>query len=319
MSVFMTCFGTAHELSTLPQKMREWDKVKCFMLANETATTTGRPHVHILVKFHSRVYGTAIWKAIGMNCDLRPIKHWGKSINYLKKQDPSPISHNMAEAPKPGKRTDLMLDEIKEAIIKGATPAQICDINLEYALKYPNGLKYLQSVYTPLRDPNIKPEVRCYIGLAGSGKTYNARTEVNQIFFQKSPTNKWWDGYAGDPTVICDEVTAGCAPFHELLTYLDYGSPRIEIKGTMVPLRATKFIFTSNHSISSWYTSARLDLNALYRRIDVVRVYYAKGGVYEELRNPDSADGSAMRNLVEASWEKHFPGFVDRQSQEASI
>jgi hypothetical protein len=84
----------------------------------------------------------------------------------------------------------------------------------------------------------------------------------------------------------------------------------------MVPLRATKFIFTSNHSISSWYTSARLDLNALYRRIDVVRIYYAKGGIYEELRNPDSADGSAMRNLVEAAWERHFPGFVDRQSQE---
>jgi hypothetical protein len=237
-SVFMTCFGTAHELSTLPQKMREWDKVQCFMLANETATTTGRPHVHILAKFTSRVTGTTLWKSIGMNCDLRPVKHWGKAVNYLKKQDPSPISHNMEAAPKPGKRTDLMLDEIKEAIVNGATPAEIASINLEYALKYPNGLKYLQSIFTPLRDPQVKPEVRCYLGLAGSGKTYNARAEVEHKYFQKSPTTKWWDGYAGDTTVICDEVTAGCAPFHELLTYLDYGSPRIEIKGTMVPLRS---------------------------------------------------------------------------------
>lgn len=317
-SVFMTCFGTAHELSRLPNTMREWDIVKCFVLANETATTTGRPHVHILCKFHNRPSGTAIWKQLGMNCDLRPVKHWGKAVNYLKKQDPSPVCYNMESAPKPGKRNDIQA--IKDAIVSGKSAAEVASLNLEFALRNPQGLKYMHTLFAPTRDPNVKPEVRCYIGMAGSGKSRDARTELG-TYFQKPPSTKWWDGYAGESNVLVDEITGGCAPYSELLTYLDYGKPSIELKGGSYPLLATKFIFTSNHSVSSWYSSDKVTqhLDALYRRIDVVRIYYAPydpalGARYEELRNPSPSDGSIMRRMVEEAWERHFPGFIDAQS-----
>lgn len=96
-SVFMTVFSDASVLFALPQKMYSMKDLTCFMLANEICSLTGRPHVHIIAKFSVPKSGTAIWEALGLNCDLRPIRHWGKSINYLKKEDPHPISYQMED------------------------------------------------------------------------------------------------------------------------------------------------------------------------------------------------------------------------------
>lgn len=306
-SVFMTIFGTEEELVAVPNRLRAWPPVKCFMLANETCTTTERPHVHVLCKFNSRVLGSTIWKTIGRKCDLRSVKTWPAAVNYLKKQDKNPVYYNWESVPVPGKRNDIGSEDIIKRIREGESLPSIMLDHVDTAIKYHAGVKFLCSTYSPLRDRSLKPLVQVFCGKAGTGKSFAAKEILGEGYFQKCPTLKWWDGYTNEKAVLCDEITAGAAPFHELLTYIDYGSPRVEIKGVMHPLVAQNFIFTSNHSPSDWYTNVhgRLDLDALYRRLDIVRVYYASRQ-YEELHNPDSTDGSKFRRLVEDCWRKHM-------------
>ena len=84
-------------------------------------------------------------------------------------------------------------------------------------------------------------------GPPGTGKTHRAR-ELDSAFFIKSQ-NKWWDGYAGEDTVVLDDLDkSGSCLGHHLKIWADKWSCTGEVKGGTVNLKHKLFIVTSNYT-----------------------------------------------------------------------
>lgn len=85
-------------------------------------------------------------------------------------------------------------------------------------------------------------------GPAGSGKSQLAFTENPGAYLKG--VNKWWDGYAGQESVIVDDMD----PFHKVLAleFKMWGQHQpfaAEIKGGSICIRPKKIIVTSNYTI----------------------------------------------------------------------
>lgn len=106
-------------------------------------------------------------------------------------------------------------------------------------------------------------------GRTGSGKSRRAWQEAGWDAYPKDPRTKFWDGYRGQEHVVVDEFRGGIDVAH-LLRWLDRYPVLVEIKGSSVPLTATKIWFTSNLHPRDWYPALDEDtLNALMRRIKI--------------------------------------------------
>lgn len=104
-------------------------------------------------------------------------------------------------------------------------------------------------------------------GTTGSGKSRKAWELGGLDAYCKDPRTKFWCGYQGEGTVIIDEFRGGIDISH-ILRWLDRYPVRVETKGASCPLRATRFIFTSNLHPSCWYPGLDQETyQALERRI----------------------------------------------------
>lgn len=118
-----------------------------------------------------------------------------------------------------------------------------------------------------------KVKVRLFLGPSGTGKTFQAWTELGyENTYSKIPTTKWWDGYQGEEKVIIDEFR-GQVSVGLLLRWLDpAGYPlSLETKGGHTVAAYTNIILTSNQHPRDWYPD--LDVatqEALQRRIEIV-------------------------------------------------
>lgn len=106
-------------------------------------------------------------------------------------------------------------------------------------------------------------------GATGTGKSRRAWEEASLDAYSKSPTSKFWDGYRGQNNVVIDEFRGDIGISH-LLRWLDRYPVSVEIKGSAVPLRSSKFWITSNLHPSEWYPSLDQEtLAALLRRLSI--------------------------------------------------
>lgn len=87
-------------------------------------------------------------------------------------------------------------------------------------------------------------------GETGVGKSYGVRRYFEKlgmrIFIKQS--NKWWDGYAGEPIVLIDDLDSDCL-HHYLKLWMDKYPTTGEIKGGTVPLLFKYLVVTSNYTI----------------------------------------------------------------------
>lgn len=101
-------------------------------------------------------------------------------------------------------------------------------------------------------------------GVPGSGKSHWARTKYPDHY--KKNTNKWWDGYKDQETVVIDEW----APHHfyladHLKKWADIWDFTAEVKGGTINIRPKRIIVTSNYSLEECFPSPQ-DFDALSRR-----------------------------------------------------
>lgn len=116
----------------------------------------------------------------------------------------------------------------------------------------------------------MRRQVSLYYGPTGTGKTFRAYNELGDNAYFKDPRTKWWSGYRGQDSVIIDEFR-GAIDIAHILRWTDQYPVLVEPKHDSVPLRAKRFIFTSNLPIEQWYPD--LDgpsLDALRRRFNVI-------------------------------------------------
>lgn len=101
-------------------------------------------------------------------------------------------------------------------------------------------------------------------GVPGSGKSHWARTKYPNHY--KKNTNKWWDGYRGEETVVIDEWSPQHAFLAEhLKKWADIWDFTAEVKGGTINIRPKRIIVTSNFSLQECFPLEQ-DFSALSRR-----------------------------------------------------
>lgn len=183
-----------------------------------------------------------------------------------------------------GKRTDLdntilMANnkEPREVIIKA---------NPHVYIKYSKGVEAYIQVARDKGNRTEKTRVELYIGIPGTGKSYNAAFEKDAYW--KSP-DKWWDGYTQQDVVVMDDFS-GWLQWTQLLHIMDAYPCDVETKGGKIKFNSKKIIITTNYHPKEWYSDEKRPrpLEAVLRRLDKIVIctrkahYVAQGDRWEE-------------------------------------
>lgn len=173
------------------------------------------------------------------------------------------------DAPNQGKRTDL--DDVRDRVRNGDTMLSIFDAHFGTVVRYHRGIERYR-VLLRQNAHRCRPEVLVLHGPSGVGKSRYVREHWPDAFYLQRPRENrgapWWDGYDGEDTVVVDDFY-GWIPYSALLNAIDYGPFRGETKGGSTPIRAHRWIFTSNVRSMQWYGSSVVgEARALARRID---------------------------------------------------
>lgn len=114
--------------------------------------------------------------------------------------------------------------------------------------------------------------VEVFWGPTGTGKSRRAWEEAGMDAYCKDPRSKFWCGYQGEDHVIIDEFRGGIDIAH-LLRWFDRYPVRVEIKGSSVPLVASKIWITSNLEPIYWYPDCDgTTRDALMRRLNITLI-----------------------------------------------
>lgn len=145
-------------------------------------------------------------------------------------------------------------------------------IRTSYPQEYFLRLRNLEHIHRKRRldlDTLERPEHQWFVGPTGCGKSSRARAE-NPGAYIKEPESRWWDNYAGEDSVIIDDVDK----FHVSLgghmkRWLDRYAFQAEMKGSMMKIRPKKIIVTSQYHPSEIWSDEKT-VDAIMRRIEVV-------------------------------------------------
>lgn len=167
-----------------------------------------------------------------------------------------------------GKRTDL--DKAGDMIAEGASLREVADEYRALYIRYHRGFKALQDALADHGDRQFGPdgpEVWVFWGPSGTGKSRRA-FETWPDAYVKLTTDKWWDGYRGQETVIFDDFKGGSMRLHDFQCVIDRYPMRVEVKGNSVTLSATRYVFTSNKHPREWYSADADPSGTVMRRIN---------------------------------------------------
>lgn len=246
------------------------EKHKFTVFQLEEAPTTRRLHL----QGYSELTRTARFTWIQSNWEHFRTAHFERrqgsrdqAINYCKKEEtrirgPWEIGNNAGQ----GHRSDLV--EIADEIRSGKELADIANNHPSSFIRYSRGIEKLVGFIGPKRKVDWKMEVTVYWGTSGSGKTTKAKENFPKayVWMPQRGQTVWWDGYAGEDTIIIDEFASNFQ-YHYALRILNEPGVRVETKGGTTCLYAKRIIITSMESPIKWWPSVTENRYALYRRI----------------------------------------------------
>lgn len=168
---------------------------------------------------------------------------------------------------KQGKRSDL--DDIADMIKDGATLTEVFEAAPATYIRNYRGIAHAQALLSQDYEHDSTRGIWIW-GPPGTGKSHHARKHQPLSYWLK-PQNKWFDGYAGQETIILDDLDTPCLG-HYLKIWADRYACSGEIKGGTVKLRHKTFIVTSNYSIESLFKDDSLMAQAIKRRFVVIHM-----------------------------------------------
>lgn len=207
----------------------------------ERAPTTGKLHWQAYIHTDADMTVSAVIKQLpGVHIERR-LGSIQQAIDYCRKPESAvPDSFfEVGEKPTQGARTDLYTAAAE--VRKGGLSAVTDDTMI---VKYGVGLSRLDSIRFDYR--GFKPKtVVWYHGPAGSGKSKTAQDEAPGTLYRK-PTSQWFDGYAGQDSVIIEDYDSSYPmTLTELLQLLDGYPMMVPLKGSYAPMRARHIAITS--------------------------------------------------------------------------
>lgn len=124
-----------------------------------------------------------------------------------------------------------------------------------------------------------KKTVHVYIGAAGCHKTRHVHEQFPDVYTMPDNSMQWAGSYDGESAVLFDDVGPGdIMSITRFLRYCDGYPIEVPIKGGYRPWVPDHIFFTSNcHPRLWWKDLDALQLQAVERRLDVIRVYKAPG------------------------------------------
>lgn len=164
-------------------------------------------------------------------------------------------------------RTDL--DKAASMIDEGKSLREVAVECKSVFIRYHKGLKAYEAMITskgPRKFGEDGPEVWVFWGESGTGKSRKAFEQWPDAY-RKMTSDKWWDGYKGQETVIFDDFKGSSMKLHDFQTIIDRYPVQVEVKGAVVDLSATRYVFTSNKHPSEWYSAEADPDGTVMRRI----------------------------------------------------
>lgn len=151
-----------------------------------------------------------------------------------------------------------------------ASAGEMGDVPSEIYIRYYSNLQRIR--VDSLQPIPMERSATVFWGPTGTGKSRRAWEEAGGSAYSKDPRTKFWCGYNGQQHVIIDEFR-GAIDISHLLRWLDRYPVRVEVKGSSVPLQATKFWLTSNIHPSEWYPLLDQETeSALFRRLNILKI-----------------------------------------------
>jgi len=250
----------------------KWKGVKYVKFQRERGTTV---HLQGVVIFKSAKTKSAVRK-LGLQCHWTPLNtvpHQINMINYCGKEETRVDGHEPLEygdAPNPGRRNDVMraLDLIKEKPhITHGELAHECPATARM-VSFVKQVKFEQQKPRRLEHPC---EGIWLWGQPNQGKSHMAFSD-HPTAFEKDGSTIWFDGYAGEKTVILDEFTGGI-PLKDVQRWTDRWPCKVQTKGGHVQLQAERIVITSNQPPWELYPNvAKVRRKALLRRFEIYEV-----------------------------------------------
>lgn len=239
------------------------DKLDYIAFALETCPTTGRAHYQTWA-YSTQAMRLSAWKKIFPGDHIEQMRgNFEQNDAYCSKQ--SELTTFGTRPMGNGKRRDLSV--FCQRVI---SREPLRDISLSMPtvfVQYHNGLTKLASYAV---QPYEHETVRGYwlYGVPGAGKSHYARTRFSDIYIKAQ--NKWFDGYAGEQSILLDDYDCGKSLGHYLKIWCDKWACTGEIKGGTVHLRHHHFIITSNYSINEMFADDPQMCQAIARRCEVI-------------------------------------------------
>lgn len=210
-----------------------------------------------------------------MKRDICADSHWEpangspeQNIAYCTKEDTRVAGPwQFGECKGQGRRSDI--DKAAMMIDEGKSLREVAIEHKSTFVRYHKGLKAYEAI-TKSKGPRTfgpeGPEVWVFWGETGTGKSRRAHENWPNAY-RKMTNEKWWDGYRGEDTVIFDDFKGSSMKLHDFQTIIDRYPVQVEVKGAVVDLSATRYVFTSNKHPSEWYSQEADPEGTVMRRI----------------------------------------------------
>lgn len=143
------------------------------------------------------------------------------------------------------------------------------DIPADIRFRYYNTTKRIAADHAPKPKSLEELENFWYHGPSGTGKSLKARKENPAAYIKMN--NKWWDGYAGEATVIIEDIDIYDVKLAgDIKRWSDHYPFPAEFKGGVMHIRPKKVIITSNYAPEEIWTDEQT-LGPINRRYEVIR------------------------------------------------
>lgn len=156
------------------------------------------------------------------------------------------------------------------------------------------------------------PEVWVFWGPSGTGKSRRAFEKWPDAY-AKLNSDKFWDGYHGQDTVIFDDFKGSSMKLHDFQRVIDRYPLDVEVKGGTVCMSASRYVFTSNKHPSEWYSAEADPEGTVMRRINefcadrgrLIHFVGAPGAATQSEAAPEAAD-LAYEPVYAGDWLNAF-------------